>query len=122
MNIKDVEPGEFVGYGTSYLVTHKQKIACVPIGYHHGFARSLSNLGYVLIQGRRALVVGIVNMHVIMVDVTRFKQVEKGEEVVLIGKQRKSEITVGSFSDLSRFLNYEVLASLPYNIPRITVD
>jgi alanine racemase len=122
MNVKEVEPGEFVGYGTSYLVTHRQKIASIPIGYHHGFPRSLSNLGYVLIRGRRAQVIGMVNMHGIMVDVTRFKEVERGDEVVLIGKQKKSEITVGSFSDLSRFLNYEVLARLPYNIPRIIVE
>lgn len=122
MNVKDVEPGEFVGYGTSYQTTHKQKIASIPIGYYHGFARSLSNLGYVLVHGKRALVVGMVNMHVIMVDVTRIKDVKKGDEVVLIGKQNKAAITVGSFSDLTRFQNYEVLARLPFNIPRRIVE
>ena len=122
MNVKEVNPGEFVGYGTSYLTTGQQKIASIPIGYHHGFARSLSNLGYVLIHGRRALVVGMVNMHVVMVDVTSIKDVKKGDEVVIIGKQNKAHITVGSFSDLSRFQNYEVLARLPAIIPRVVVD
>jgi len=122
MNIKEVEPGEFVGYGTSYQTTHRQKIASIPLGYYHGFARSLSNLGYVLIHGKRALVVGMVNMHVTMVDVTRIKNVKRGDEVVLIGKQNKAAITVGSFSDLTRFQNYEVLARLPFNIPRLVVD
>ncbi len=122
MSIKDVEAGGFVGYGTSYLITHNQRIASVPVGYHHGFARSLSNLGWVLIRGKRAPVVGIVNMHSVMVDVSRIKDVGIGDEVVLIGRQNRSEITVGSFSDLTRFLNYEVLARLPYNIPRVIVD
>ena len=122
INVKEVQPGEFIGYGTSYQTTHTQKIASIPIGYHHGFARNLSNLGHVLIQGKRALVVGMVNMHVIMVDVTRLKNVERGEEVVIIGTQKKATITVGSFSDLTRFQNYEVLARLPYNIPRFIVD
>lgn len=122
MSIKDVQAGGFVGYGTSYLITHNQRIAAIPVGYHHGFARSLSNLGWVLIRGKRAPVVGIVNMHCVMVDVSRIKGVSVGDEVVLIGKQNRSEITVGSFSDLTRFLNYEVLARLPYNIPRIIVD
>jgi alanine racemase len=122
MSIKDVEAGGFVGYGTSYLITHNQKIASVPVGYHHGFARSLSNLGWVLVKGKRAPVVGIVNMHCVMVDVSRIKDVRVGDEVVLIGRQNRSEITVGSFSDLTRFLNYEVLARLPYNIPRVVVD
>jgi alanine racemase len=127
MGIKDVGAGGFVGYGTSYLrtsylITHDQRIASVPVGYHHGFARSLSNLGWVLVRGRRAPVVGIVNMHSLMVDVSRIKDIQIGDEVVLIGKQNRSEITVGAFSDLTRFLNYEILARLPYNIPRIIVD
>lgn len=122
MSIKDVETGGFVGYGTSYLITHNQRIASVPVGYHHGFARSLSNLGWVLVRGKRAPVVGIVNMHCMMIDVSRISKASTGDEVVLIGKQNRSEITVGSFSDLTRFLNYEVLARLPYNIPRVIVD
>jgi alanine racemase len=122
MNIKEVDQGEFVGYGTSYMTLLPQRIAAIPIGYHHGFARSLSNLGYVLIRGKRAPVVGMVNMHVILVDVTRIKEIERGDEVVIIGKQKNAFITVGSFSDLSRFQNYEVLARLPFNIPRLIVD
>ena len=122
MDIKQVSPGQFIGYGISYMTTDCQKVASIPIGYHHGFARSLSNLGYVLIRGRRAPVVGMVNMHAIFVDVSKMGNVERGEEVVIIGKQGKAEITVGSFSDLSNFQNYEVLARLPYNIPRVIVD
>ena len=61
-------------------------------------------------------------MHSVMIDVSRIKDVGIGDEVVLIGRQNRSEITVGSFSDLTRFLNYEVLARLPYNIPRVIVD
>lgn len=122
MSLKEINPGEFIGYGTSYLTSHKQKIASIPVGYHYGFARSLSNVGYVLVRGKRAPVVGMVNMHVVLIDVTRIKDIRKGDEVVIIGKQGKSEITVGSFSDLSRFQNYEVLARLPGFIPRIIVD
>ncbi|MEJ2110565.1 MAG: alanine racemase [Acidobacteriota bacterium] len=122
MNIKDVEAGGFVGYGTSYLVTHDQRIASIPVGYHHGFARKLSNLGWVLVRGKRAPVVGTVNMHSVMVDVSRIKGACTGDEVMLIGRQNRGEITVGAFSDLTRFLNYEILARLPYNIPRVIVD
>ncbi|MBD3218401.1 MAG: alanine racemase [candidate division Zixibacteria bacterium] len=121
MNIKDVGKGEFVGYGNSYMTARKQKIASVPIGYFHGFARQLSNRGYVLIQGRRALVVGIVNMNMMMVDVTDFPEVNIGDEVVIIGSQKKQQITVGSFSDMTQFLNYEILVRLPEEIPRVVV-
>jgi alanine racemase len=121
MNIKEVAKGEFIGYGTSYMTTRNQKIASVPIGYFHGFARQLSNRGYVLVRGRRAQVVGIVNMNMMMIDVTDFPEVNIGDDVVIIGSQKKQQITVGSFSDLAQFLNYEILVRLPEEIPRIVV-
>ncbi len=122
MNIKTVEAGEFVGYGTSYMTSKREKIAAAPVGYIHGFSRNLSNLGRVLIHGKRASVVGLVNMNMMLVKVTEIPSVKKGDEVVLIGKQKKLQITVASFSDLANNLNYEVLVSLPSEIPRIVVE
>lgn len=121
MNVKAVGTGEFVGYGNSYLTTRPERVASVPVGYSHGFPRALSNVGNVLIRGKRCRVVGLVGMNIMMVDVTDNKEVQRGDEVVLVGKQGKREITVGSFSDLTRLLNYEVLARLCAKIPRVVV-
>lgn len=118
MTTKIVEPGEFIGYGTSSMATRRTRIAVVPVGYDDGFPRSLSNLGYVLIRGRRAPVKGIVNMNMVSVDITENRGVERGDEVVIIGKQKKQQISVSSFGELTRFLNYEVLVRLPMDIPR----
>jgi len=122
MSIKVVKPGEFIGYGTSYLTTRKHKIAAVPVGYYHGFRRSLSNLGRALIKGRRVAIVGYVNMSMLLINVTDVPDVAVDDEVVLIGKQNKNQITVGSFSDMSNMLNYEVVVRIPSEIPRIVVD
>lgn len=118
MSLKQVPKGDFIGYGTTYLVDHDSKIAIIPVGYSHGYSRNLSNQGRVLIHGRRVPVVGMVNMNMLAIDVTNLKNVQKGDEVVLIGKQRKLEITVGSFSDFSNQLNYELLTRLPDDINR----
>jgi len=93
----------------------------VPVGYSHGFRRSLSNLGRVLIRGKRANVVGLVNMSMMLVDVTSIPSVEAGDEAVIIGKQKNARITVGSFSDMANLVNYEMLVRLPANIPRVVV-
>mgnify|MGYP006279214151 CR=1 FL=1 len=123
MSLKTVEAGEFIGYGTTCQAVRRRLLASVPVGYFHGFARSLSNLGYVLIRGRRANVAGLVNMNALLVDVTDQKErVRKGDEVVLIGRQKKSSISVSSFSDMTRDPNYEVLTRLPSCIPRVVVD
>lgn len=117
VQIKPVPAGEFVGYGTSYLTTRAERFAVVPVGYFHGYPRVLSNLGHVLVRGRRAPVAGMVNMNLIMVDVTDNRDVQVGDEVVVIGNQQRQAITVSSFSEMTRFLNYEVLARLPADLP-----
>jgi len=122
MDVKSVKAGEFVGYGTSYLANSNLKIATIPVGYSHGFSRSLSNQGRVLLNGQRVSVIGTVNMNMITVDVTKIENVQKGDEVVLIGKQGDLEISVSSFSEFSDQVNYELLTRLPHNLPRFIVD
>lgn len=60
-------------------------------------------------------------MNMIIIDITNVKQVEVGDEVVLIGKQGKLEIKVSAFSNLSEELNYENLAHLSESILRTVV-
>ena len=122
MNVKSVKTGEFIGYGTSYLANKDVKIATIPIGYSHGFSRSLSNQGRVLIHGQRVSVVGTVNMNMVSVDVSNLEGIKKGDEVVIIGRQGELEISVASFSEFSDQVNYELLTRLPTNIPRKVID
>lgn len=122
MDVKKVKTGDFVGYGTSFMAGHAMKIATIPVGYSHGFSRSLSNQGRVLIKGQRVPVIGVVNMNMMTVDVTHLDTVEKGNEVILIGKQGDLEIGVTSFSEFSNQINYEMLTRLPAEIPRFLVD
>ncbi|NNF01816.1 MAG: alanine racemase [Bacteroidia bacterium] len=118
MDIKEVDAGEFVGYGTSFFTNDKTKIAIVPIGYAHGFSRSLSNQGKVLIRGNRFDVIGIVNMNVTIVNITGADNIITGDEVVIIGNQGEQEISVSSFGDFSDMVNYELLTRLPERINR----
>ena len=121
INVKQVKRGEFIGYGTSYLTERPQRIAAISVGYAAGYSRQLSNLGRVLIRGRRFGVAGVVNMSIMLVDVTEARDVEVGDEVVLIGKQKRLNISVSSFSDAAGTLNYESLVKLDSRIPRKVV-
>lgn len=121
MSTKKVPAGEFVGYGNTYLTGRDEVIATVPIGYSHGFGRNLTNVGIVLINGKRAPVAGLVNMNLLTVDVTDIPEVKKGDEVVIIGQQDEQKITVASFSEMRNNLNYEVLVQIPSRIPRTIV-
>jgi len=121
MSVKKVKMGEFISYGSSYLAQENKTIAVIPIGYSQGFGRNLSNFGKVIVGGELVKVIGLVNMNMLIIDVTSLSSVKRGDEVVLIGKQGISEISVSSFSDMSDMLNYESLTRLPKNIKRKVV-
>ncbi|MEX2368184.1 MAG: alanine racemase, partial [Balneolaceae bacterium] len=113
MHIKHLEKGEYVGYGTSYQAPKEMKIAVLPIGYSNGYPRSLSNKGEVLIRGVKAPVVGLVNMNVFMVDVSHIREVEVGDEVLLIGRKGNNVISIRSFSEFTNAINNELVSRLP---------
>jgi alanine racemase len=121
MVLKDVNAGEYIGYGSAFLADRPMKIAILPVGYTNGFARSLSNSGRVLIHGRQVPVIGTVTMNTMTVNVTELDGVKKGDEVVIIGNQEDLSISVASFSEMSNALNYQTLSRLPADIPRFMV-
>lgn len=118
MSIKKINNGEFIGYGTSFMAKEKMKIATIPIGYAHGYSRSLSNKGRVIINQHRCMVIGTVNMNMMLVDVSDIPTIQIGDEVILIGSQEKVDVSVASFSENSNQLNYELLTRISKSIPR----
>ncbi len=119
--IRDVSEGEFIGYGCSYKAPRNLKTAILPVGYYDGFDRKLSNIGYVLIQGKRAPVRGRICMNMTIVDVTNIPEAALEDEVVLIGSQGDDKISAETFADWCGTINYEVVTSIRENIPRVVI-
>jgi len=116
--VKRVGPGYGVSYGLTYITKRSTHIVSLPVGYGDGYPRNLSNLGWVLIGGRRFRISGRICMDQIMVDVGNFKP-KIGAEVVLIGKQGKQQVTAEELADLSGTISYEIVCGLGSRIPRI---
>jgi alanine racemase len=121
MEVRDIDEGEFIGYGTSYQAVRDMKIAVLPLGYSNGYPRGLSNRGQVLIKGKKARITGLVNMNLFMVDISHIPDVKVGDEVVLIGRQGNNTIHVASFTQTTRLQNQEMMSRLPAAIPRTVV-
>lgn len=117
--IKEVPADAFVGYGCTYRTTAPTRLAILPVGYSDGYSRSLSNLAYVLIRGRRAPVRGRVCMNLMMVDITHIPGVKLAEPVTLIGNSSAETLPVEQLAAWSGTINYEVLARLAPSIPRL---
>jgi len=119
--IKEIPKGEPVGYDLSETVTRTTTIGIVPIGYWHGYRRSLSSTGYVLINGQQAKVLGRVSMDMITVDLTDINRVKIGNEVVLIGKSGSEEITAEELATICGTTSYEILTQLNPLIKRVYI-
>ncbi|PIP86578.1 alanine racemase [Candidatus Campbellbacteria bacterium CG22_combo_CG10-13_8_21_14_all_43_18] len=110
--VKKLPKGRGVGYDLTYTLKRKSKTAVVPIGYWHGYLRALSNKSSVLIRGQRAKLLGRVSMGMIVVDVTDIKGVKPGNEVVLIGRQGREEVSADELAELADTINYEIVTRI----------
>src|SRR3990167_613455 len=119
--IKSLPKGSKVGYDLTETLNRPSRVAVLPIGYWHGFPRSLSGIGKALIKGSEVKVIGRVSMDMVSVDVTDVKNIKVGDEVILIGKSGKLEISVDDLAHLSDTINYEIVTRLNPLIKRIVV-
>jgi len=115
--IKEVEKGTPISYGKTYIAKKKTKIATIPLGYADGYSRLLSNKGEVLIRGKRAKVVGRVCMDAFMVDVSHIPEVKLGDEVVVMGRQGKDEITAHDLGKWTNTFAYEIMTRMGKRLP-----
>lgn len=119
IQVKQVEKGEYIGYGRTFRTTHRTRLAVIPVGYYDGYDRKASNRAHVLINGVRCQVRGRVCMNMFMVDITDVPSVKPGDEVVLLGKQGDEQITAEDLALWFNTINYEVTTRINENIPRI---
>lgn len=117
--VKELSEGRQISYGGTYEVKGHRRIATIPVGYGDGYARSLSNKGYVLIHGKMAPVCGRVCMDQFMVDVTDIPNVKVGDLVTLLGTDGDECISMEQLGDASGRFNYEFACDLGKRIPRV---
>lgn len=119
--VKTIPAGARVGYDGTEMVKRPTRLAVCPIGYWHGFSRTLSGIGEVLVGGQRAKVIGRVSMDMITIDVTDITDVQPLDEVVLIGRQGAGEISVYDMAAWDDTSWYETVTRINPLIRRIYV-
>ncbi|MBD3170124.1 MAG: alanine racemase [candidate division Zixibacteria bacterium] len=115
--LRELEKGQSVGYGRSFIADRNMLLATLPIGYGDGYPRILSNKGEVLIHGQRAPIIGRICMDALMVDVSRITGVEIGDEVVLIGSQGGGYIGADELARLCDTITWEITCGLTSRLP-----
>ncbi len=117
--VKDVEPGVGISYGHTYITQKKTRVATVSIGYGDGYPRRLSNIGEVLVSGKRVPVIGRVCMDQFMIDVTDVPDAVRGNVVTLTGSDGDEFISVEEVCEKAAGgFNYEFVCDIGKRIPR----
>jgi alanine racemase len=122
IHLRTIKPGESISYNRTFIAKRPSIIAVLPIGYADGYSRKLSNRGCVLINGRRAPIVGLVCMDMTMVDVTDIPSVRIGDAVTVLGRDGDDAIWADEIAQWSGTIPYEVLCAIGPRIPRLYVQ
>ncbi len=117
ISVRDVPAGDSVGYAARWFAERDSRIATICIGYGDGYPRSAKNGTPVLINGKRAPMVGRVSMDMITVDVTDLPGVAIGDEVVLWGEGLPAK-EVAMHADT---IGYELTSRMPARTPRVVI-
>jgi len=120
--IKEHPPDRCISYGRRFVTCRPCRIATLPVGYNDGYPRFQSNVGEVLVRGRRCPVVGTVCMDATMIDVTDLPDAKVGDEVVLIGRQGDEEILPDEVAANGNTINYEIACKISPRVTRIFVQ
>jgi alanine racemase len=121
--IKQLDRGQFVGYGCTFRCERETNVAVFPVGYSDGYVRQLTSHAYVLIEGHRCPVIGRVMMNHIIVAVS--PQIDlRGKDFVtatLIGSEGDERITADDLASWSGTINYEAVTRIGVAIRRVII-
>lgn len=113
--IKEVEEGKSISYGRKYFTDKNRVIANVPIGYADGIRRSLSNKGFVIVNEKKAPIVGTICMDSFMIDVTDIENVQIGDDVYIWDNK---QILLENIAKQCDTINYEILSTISNRVLR----
>ncbi len=119
INIRNVPPGDGVGYGSKFLPARASKIAVVAAGYGDGIHRSLGNKGSVLVRGVLVPIVGIVSMDVTMIDVTDVPDVALGDAATFYGTDGEHVLPANLVARGIGTVTSDLLCAVSARVPRI---
>jgi alanine racemase len=118
ISVKSVKKGDRISYCGTFKADRDMKVAVVSFGYADGLPRSLSNKGYVLINGKYCKIVGNITMDMTIVDVSDLDTVNVGDDVVIVGKLQDKEIKFSDIAKISGTIAYEIMCGISKRVIR----
>lgn len=122
ISTQQLQPGDTVGYGSTYTAREAMRIGIVACGYADGYPRHAGTGTPVLVDGVRCTTVGRVSMDMLAVDLTPVPQAHLGSEVTLWGRgPQGSVLPIDEVARAAGTIGYELMCALALRVP-VTVE
>ena len=119
VQVRTLPAGTTLGYGRTWCVSKKTKVATISAGYADGLPLALTNRGHVLINGVPCPVIGRISMDYTTVDVSKAGEVNAGDEVVALGGSGRYAITPDDWAKLKGTHAYDIICSFGNRVERV---
>ena len=118
IGVQDLQPGDTVGYGSSFTAAAAMRIGIVACGYADGYPRHCATGTPVLVNGVRTRTVGRVSMDMITVDLSPVPNAGFGSEVTLWGRASSGAVlTIDEVAQAGGTVGYELMCALALRVP-----
>lgn len=122
LHIRTVRAGEWISYGATFQAPRDMSVAVLPIGYGMGYHRQMSNRAWVLINGHRAPIVGVIGMDMTIVDLSGVGDVSIGGVATVLGRDGQETITAEDLARCAGTIAYEITCALGNSLPRCVMN
>jgi alanine racemase len=118
IGVQNLQPGDTVGYGSSFTADKPMRIGIVACGYADGYPRHCPTGTPVLVDGRRSRTVGRVSMDMLTVDLSDLPQTGFGSEVTLWGQGPKGSVLhIDEVARAGGTIGYELMCAVTRRVP-----
>jgi alanine racemase len=120
--VKELAPGDSVGYGREWMAQRRTRVAMVAAGYADGVDRRNGNRGAVIAGGELCPIIGRVSMDQLTIDVSDAAEVGAGDAVTLLGEEDGHSVDAATIAASIGTISYEVLCAVSLRVPRVAVN
>lgn len=126
VQVRHIEAGKRVGYGSLWEAKRRSTIGIVPVGYAHGLPAPQRGHTHRLMVAtpsgpREVPVIGAVNMDQVSVDLTDVGPIGRGAAVEVLSSDRSSPAYLAKVANRTGLSPYAIVTGLSPRLPRVMV-
>ena len=119
--VRDLPAGTTLGYGRTWCLSRRTRVATISAGYADGLPLALTNRGHVLVNGIPCPIIGRISMDYTTVDVSHAPKAKPGDEVICLGEANGHKITPDDWATLKGTHAYDIICSFGNRVERVYV-